>query len=164
MTYVRTPAAAGYAIAETGFAPASRYPQSAGMSADLAPVVDAPPVEAPPVGAPVDAETRVRQARYETLDVALDAGRRLFRCWLNPVGRPCFSPELLRDIATMHRSIGGLFSGGRFDPDAPVRYFACSSAIPGIFNLGGDLHLFQQLIAARDLDALTRYGGCPARC
>ena len=99
------------------------------------------------------------QAAYETLDVDIDASRGLFWCRLRPLGRPCFSPELLRDIAAMHRSIRLLFEE-RTDPaaPAPLRYFVCASAIPGIFNLGGDLGLFQRLIAAGDLDGLKRYG------
>ena len=149
-------APAGFDPVEVGFRP------TAGFTAPLSaakPVLSARPATAPPAEAPLSAaEVLVRQARYETLEVDLDAERRLFRCRLRPLGRPCFSPELLRDVATMHRSIGALFTGGRLDPDAPVRYFACSSAIPGIFNLGGDLGLFQRLIEARDLDGLVRYG------
>jgi DSF synthase len=101
---------------------------------------------------------RVAAAEYETLDVALDEARSLFWCRLRPAGRPCFSPELLRDVADMHRLIPQLFHGGNTDPQQPVRYFACASAIPGIFNLGGDLGLFQSLIKAGDLAGLTRYG------
>lgn len=174
MTYVRTPASA----ARTGFAPLPFAPGAfngagigfrtptniPGARHSAAPLLlsqaaarlrSAPP---PTETAPISAEAQVRQAAYETLDVELDAERRLFRCRLRTAGRPCFRPEVLRDITAMHGLIGGLFVGGRFDPDAPVRYFVSSSAVPGIFNLGGDLNLFQQLIEARDLEGLTRYG------
>lgn len=91
---------------------------------------------------------------YETIDVSLDARRALFWCRLRPEGRPCFSPALLRDIAIMHRDIPRLPAMGA----APVKWFVCASAIPGIFNLGGDLGLFQSLIASGDLAGLRRYG------
>jgi DSF synthase len=94
---------------------------------------------------------------YETLDVELDAARRLFWCRLKPQGRPCFSSALLRDITAMHGAIRE-FCADAEPAEMPVRYFACASAIPGIFNLGGDLGLFQALIEAGDLAALRRYG------
>jgi DSF synthase len=94
---------------------------------------------------------------YETVQTEVDAARRLFWCRLNPQGRPCFSPQLLRDVTAMHRSIEARFrAADRRDP--PFRYFVCGSAIPGIFNLGGDLGLFRTLIAAGDLEGLRRYG------
>ncbi|MDI3306887.1 MAG: crotonase/enoyl-CoA hydratase family protein [Acetobacteraceae bacterium] len=134
MTFIRVSPASGMAQAVLGFPPAS-FP---------------PPMPA--------AQAAVRATAYETLEVDLDAGQRLFWCRLRPKGRPCFSPELLRDIAAMQRSVARLFRGGAADPDPPVRYFACASAIPGIFNLGGDLGLFRELIAKGDLAGLRRYG------
>ena len=94
---------------------------------------------------------------YETVDVDVDTARRVFWCRLNPQGRPCFSPQLLRDVSAMHSDIEARFRHA--DPrNQPYRYFVCGSAIPGIFNLGGDLGLFRALIGAGDLDALRRYG------
>jgi DSF synthase len=93
---------------------------------------------------------------HETLDTAYDADRGIYWCRLRPTGRPCFSRELLRDIASMHAAIPELFATDA--PLPPPRWFVCGSAIPGIFNLGGDLGLFRELIAGGDRDALVRYG------
>jgi DSF synthase len=96
---------------------------------------------------------------YEMVETAVDPARRVFWCRLNPQGRPCFSPQLLRDVTAMHRSIGARFrDAGASASQAPFRYFVCASAIPGIFNLGGDLGLFRTLIAAGDLQGLRGYG------
>lgn len=96
---------------------------------------------------------------YETVETEVDAARRLFWCRLNPQGRPCFSPALLRDVSAMHDSIEARFrEAGASAARAPFRYFVCASAVPGIFNLGGDLGLFRTLIAAGDLEGLRRYG------
>ncbi|HEY0418885.1 MAG TPA: crotonase/enoyl-CoA hydratase family protein, partial [Acetobacteraceae bacterium] len=95
-------------------------------------------------------------ATHETLDTAYDADRGIYWCRLRPTGRPCFSRELLRDIASMHQAIPELFAADA--PLPPPRWFVCGSAIPGIFNLGGDLGLFRELIAAGDREALVRYG------
>lgn len=95
-------------------------------------------------------------ATHETLDTAYDAERGIYWCRLRPTERPCFSPELLRDVGFMHAAIPDLFAAG--SPLPPPRWFVCGSAIPGIFNLGGDLGLFRTLIAAGDRDGLVRYG------
>lgn len=97
-------------------------------------------------------------ATYDTVGVELDREQGIFWCRLAPTGRPCFSPELLRDVTAMHRSIERMFQGARGAAEAPFRYFVCGSAIPGIFNLGGDLGLFHRLIGAGDLEGLKRYG------
>lgn len=94
---------------------------------------------------------------YQTVETEVDAARRVFWCRLKPEGRPCFSPQLLRDVSAMHSAIDADFRAA--GPRAqPYRYFVCGSAIPGIFNLGGDLGLFRTLIGADDLEGLQRYG------
>lgn len=133
MTFVRTPPALAFVESAFGITKVSGLPRR-----------EAAPAALPPAG-------------YETVDVELDAARKLFWCRLRPEGRPCFSPALLRDVTAMHDAIRGLCDVA--DPaEMPVRWFACASAIPGIFNLGGDLGLFQTLIAAGDLTSLRRYG------
>ncbi|HYI82265.1 MAG TPA: crotonase/enoyl-CoA hydratase family protein [Acetobacteraceae bacterium] len=110
---------------------------------------------APAAGFDLDSAPR----SYETVNVEVDAARRVFWCRLNPQGRPCFSPQLLSDVTAMHASIEARFrSAGTSAAHAPFRYFVCGSAIPGIYNLGGDLGLFRTLIGAGDLEGLRRYG------
>jgi DSF synthase len=107
--------------------------------------------------APAHASLSARPAAtHETLDTAYDPERGIYWCRLRPNGRPCFSPELLRDIAAMHAALPDLFAADA--PLPPPRWFVCGSAIPGIFNLGGDLGLFRDLIAAGDHAGLVRYG------
>lgn len=81
--------------------------------------------------------------------------------WLrwNPDPRPCFNPSLLRDLRSwcgfMDSCDGHL---GRPEDDCPIEYAVVASDRPGIFNLGGDLDLFMQLIDARDRAGLMTYG------
>lgn len=73
--------------------------------------------------------------------------------------RPCFNPQLLADIRTYYDWLAA--SGGRIDcmGDAhPIEYVVLASGMPGVFNLGGDLDLFKQLIDAQDGAGLLRYG------
>ena len=84
--------------------------------------------------------------------------RALWSHWA-PEPRPCFNPSLLADIRTYYEFIAA--SGGRIDcfgEEHPVEYVVLASATHGVFNLGGDLDLFKQLIDVRDRQGLLRYG------
>jgi DSF synthase len=73
--------------------------------------------------------------------------------------RPCFNPSLLADIRTYYEFLTE--SGGTLQCEGerhPVEYVVLASAMPGVFNLGGDLELFKQLIGSHDRAGLLRYG------
>jgi DSF synthase len=91
---------------------------------------------------------------YDNLDAHLDPATATWWCRMRPPGRPSFTPGLLRDIAAMQRDLA------RHLRAAPrsARHVVLGSAVPGIYNLGGDLALFAELIRAGDLAALKRYG------
>jgi DSF synthase len=87
------------------------------------------------------------------LDIALDLPAATLWSWMRPQGRPCFSPALLAELRGLQSALAEL------PEDAPaLRHVVTASALPGIYNLGGDLALFAELIAARDLASLRRYG------
>jgi DSF synthase len=73
--------------------------------------------------------------------------------------RPCFNPSLLADIRAYYeflaQSRGVVNCHGE---DHPIDYVVLASGMPGVFNLGGDLDLFKQLIGSQDRAGLLRYG------
>jgi len=76
-----------------------------------------------------------------------------------PEPRPCFNPALLADIRAFQEYLAG--TGGTIDcygEEHPIEYVVLASNSPGVFNLGGDLDLFKQLIDTRDRQGLLRYG------
>jgi len=76
-----------------------------------------------------------------------------------PEPRPCFNPALLADIRAFQEYLTG--TGGTIEcygEEHPIEYAVLASGLPGVFNLGGDLDLFKQLIDARDRQGLLRYG------
>jgi DSF synthase len=84
--------------------------------------------------------------------------RAMWSVWA-PEPRPCFNPALLADIRAFQEFVSA--SGGRIDcygEEHPVEYVVLASATPGVFNLGGDLDLFKQLIDRQDAQGLLRYG------
>lgn len=67
--------------------------------------------------------------------------------------RPNFTVKLIAEIKQLQSMIGSCFSGG----DRPFRYLIWASDRPNIFNLGGDLIRFVELINSRDRAGLEDY-------
>lgn len=73
--------------------------------------------------------------------------------------RPCFNPGLLADIRTYYEFVSQTRGLVQCDgEDHPIDYVVLASGMPGVFNLGGDLDLFKQLIGSHDRAGLLRYG------
>jgi DSF synthase len=72
--------------------------------------------------------------------------------WMHPVGRPAVTATMIAETAIWVRELAVLGEAG------DVRFAVLGSKFPGIYNLGGDLKLFAQLIRAGSLDRLVRYG------
>jgi DSF synthase len=73
--------------------------------------------------------------------------------------RPCFNPSLLADIRSYYNFLTR--TGGTIEcagEEHPLEYVVLASGMPGVFNLGGDLDLFKQLIGTHDRQGLLRYG------
>lgn len=74
--------------------------------------------------------------------------------YMNPDGRPSFTPAMLRDFENWQSLISEGFGPGR----VPLRYLVLGSRSPDVFCFGGDLHLFQKLIREKDRRGLVEYG------
>lgn len=72
--------------------------------------------------------------------------------WMHPIGRPAVTATMIAETAIWVRELAVLAEAG------DVRFAVLGSKFPGIYNLGGDLKLFAQLIRAGSLDRLVRYG------
>ena len=95
----------------------------------------------------------------EQLSAHYDRG--LHAMWLrwNPAPRPNFNPKLLSDLDRYCRFLtqtGGILNDQ--GEEVPISYAILASRVPGVFNLGGDLSLFTELIDREDRDGLLRYG------
>jgi DSF synthase len=95
----------------------------------------------------------------EQLSAYFDRG--LHAMWLrwNPAPRPNFNPRLLGDLDRYCRFLSQ--TGGSVNDngeETAIAYAILASRVPGVFNLGGDLHLFTELIDRQDRDGLLHYG------
>lgn len=85
-----------------------------------------------------------------------DPGHHALWAYLNPKPRPCFTPVLLTEIRDLQQRLEEFASSDRGRDR--IRYLVYSSAIPKIFNLGGDFDLFARVIGQRNHKALYEYG------
>jgi len=91
------------------------------------------------------------QNAYTQLTIQHEEEYGLAWYYMHPRPRPCCTLTL---ISEMQHWFGELAHSSKHDG---VRYIALASDVPGVFNLGGDLELFTQLIRNRDKEGLAHY-------
>nr|WP_298928155.1 crotonase/enoyl-CoA hydratase family protein [uncultured Erythrobacter sp.] len=90
----------------------------------------------------------------QELDVLYEDATATLWTYMNPEGRPSFTPAMLKDFESWQSLIGE-----GFGPDkVPLRYLVLGSRADDVFCFGGDLELFQRLIRDRDREGLVSYG------
>lgn len=99
--------------------------------------------------------TNVNSTDYTQLKAYYDAKYCAYWYYLNPTPRPCFTSKLLDDLKHFHNEVRAEIDqkNGR-----DIQYMVLASDIPDVFNLGGDLDLFQRLIKTRNRADLYAYG------
>ncbi len=98
------------------------------------------------------------ESKYSQLSTRFDPDAGILWTLVDQDSVPCVTPELLQDLQDHHKEIEG--SGGSLLIDGqrqPIRYSVLASRTPGVFNLGGQLSLFRQLIRNMDRASLLHY-------
>lgn len=95
---------------------------------------------------------------YDNLRIEIDTTNATCWCYMDPVDKPSYTHELMGDISRMQTAITRTFASLPSPAASPFSWFVMASAVPGIYNLGGDLGHFAQRIRSRDLDAMRHYG------
>jgi len=94
---------------------------------------------------------------YKEMSVRYDRDQEALWCYFKPSERPCFSPIMLRESKQIQQAIIDYFDSGKDLEQYPINYLILGSQTPGIFNLGGDLKLFIQLIKNCGREQLFEY-------
>jgi DSF synthase len=99
---------------------------------------------------------------YKNMVVRFDTAQGIMWTYFDSRPRPCVTKGLLREYLECQRLVTqvgrtALETGN----DCPIRFLVLASKTPGIFSLGGDLHLFKRCIETRDRETLRQYAlGC----
>lgn len=113
-----------------------------------------PPPQRHPEGRSRPAWLR-RAEQIPDLDVRYEEDRRLLWQFMAPRERPSFTPGLIDGMTTLLDLVVDACDTAPQPP--PVAYLVLASRTPGIFNLGGDLGVFLEAIAAGDRERLRAY-------
>ncbi len=102
--------------------------------------------------------TKVLQPTLRQVRASFDQEFGVQWTYLSPFGRPCFNRGLLLDLLAHYDNLEStgctvLEDGSKHT----IRFDVAASDVNGIFNLGGDLSLFRELIAKRDDAELLAY-------
>ena len=101
-------------------------------------------------------ESRLMVERFEEAEVDLDHERGICWFWFRFHKRPSFTRALLRDVGRLQHAL--VSTANAYDaPVLPLKYVVWASRTPGVWNLGGDLKLFAELIRTQDRGGLTEY-------
>lgn len=98
--------------------------------------------------------TMTETTHYSHLTTHYETKHKLGWYYMHASPRACFTPTLLAELKSHYVSV-------RKEIDSPegrdYKYLVAVSDVPGVFNLGGDLDLFTNLIQAKDRDGLMKY-------
>jgi len=102
--------------------------------------------------------TKFSNLNYQQIDTRFDSEFGVMWSIMKPEPRPCFNEICLNDLLQQHTylqgSLGEIVSQGK---DVQVNYLVLASNVEGVFNLGGDLSVFKELILAKDRMHLIEY-------
>jgi len=94
--------------------------------------------------------------RFEESEIELDHERSICWLWFQFKDRPCFTPGLLRDVGKLQNALISA-ANAHNTVQMPLKYVVLASRMPGVWNLGGDLRLFAEVIRRQDRKTLTEY-------
>ncbi len=94
----------------------------------------------------------------QQVDMSYDPGLRALWTYMKPIGVPCFNQNMLEELHYLFTELH-TYQGHTIDGDewVPVDYSIIASRREGVFNLGGDLMLFLNLIREKDREGLLNY-------
>ena len=95
---------------------------------------------------------------YKNMVARFDAAQGIMWTYFDTRPRPCVTKDLLDEYLECQRLVtqvdrAALETGN----DCPIRFLVLASKTPGIYSLGGDLHLFKRCIETRDRETLLQY-------
>ena len=77
---------------------------------------------------------------------------------MEPRPRPCFTMDLLEDFRKFGQAVSQYNGGnGGKEQGEKIRYAVLASGVRGVFNYGGDLVFFIQMVRAKSREGLSMY-------
>ena len=101
---------------------------------------------------------QLSDVKYEQIDTRFDSEFGVMWSFMRPEPRPCFNKICLNELLHYHQNVqnsnGEIYLKGKTHK---LNYSVLASGMEGVYNLGGDLSVFRDLILAQDRDHLFEY-------
>lgn len=101
---------------------------------------------------------QLTNATYEQIDTRFESEFGVMWSIMKPEPRPCFNQTCLQNLLQQHTLLqskqGEIIHEGKH---SQVNYLVLASEVQGVFNLGGDLSVFKELILSKNRDHLLEY-------
>jgi DSF synthase len=95
---------------------------------------------------------------YDQLVTEFNQESGVMWCYMNPHPRPCFTPQLLRDLNRFLQVVKNkVATDCNLAGESKLKHVVFGSLRPGVFSLGGDLRLFLDCINTSDRKRLSDY-------
>ena len=95
---------------------------------------------------------------YKSMITRFDTAQGIMWTYFNARPRPCVTNDLLHEYLECQRIVTEVDTATlETGNDCPIRFLVLASKAPGIYSLGGDLHLFKRCIETRDRETLRKY-------
>lgn len=95
---------------------------------------------------------------YKNMVARFDIAQGIMWTYFDTRPRPCVTRDLLNEYLECQRLVTRIDKSAlETGSDCPIRFLVLASKAPGIYSLGGDLHLFKRCIETRDRDTLRKY-------
>lgn len=96
--------------------------------------------------------------QFRQIKLRMDKSEGILWLYMDPIGRPCFSTDLVNEIIASHSAL--MHNRGYYPIDDGIErvHYQVMTSIPSRpYNLGGDLELFLRCLRNRDRQRLTDY-------
>jgi DSF synthase len=100
---------------------------------------------------------RLADEGIDNFSIRFDGRQKILWASLKPTAIPSVTPGMVKDVTRIQSAVRRLYAEQSSPAARPVRYMVWASDMPGIWNLGGDLRLFMQLIRRKDRERLLGY-------
>jgi len=101
---------------------------------------------------------QLSNSNFQQISTRFDSEFGVMWSFMQPEPRPCFSKTCLNELLQHHTYLqnaqGEIVSQAKVQQ---VNYLVLASGVEGVFNLGGDLSVFRELIMAKDREHLLEY-------
>lgn len=107
---------------------------------------------------------KILQKERTEINLEYDAFTKALWLYFTPSGRDCFNLNLLNEMHDVQKEVMEYYKEYNSPADFPIRFFLAASLSEGVYNYGGDLNLFAQLIEDRNAEHLKIYAEACIKC